>query len=195
MPAAWEEVRSMKTSMIRDMDKVIPGYSYSDKAHAFSTNQKLGEYLIKNLREAKSRLFDIVQFLYEVQSENISAHFEKYRNELDHLSDRIKVRHFEWHSLPEEFLGRVLDLDRDMVRGVGSITQSIGRIYTLSVGFKRVDHKDFDVKAIQKASKELETQIRDVTLAFEKRSALLNIREADLGADYIRIEREIEKKF
>ena len=195
MSEAWIEVREMKTSFIKKMDKTLSGYSYADKPHAFSTNQKLGEYLIKSLRKSKSRLFDIVQFLYEVQSEKISSHFEKYRNELDHLSDRIKVRHFEWHGLPEKFLQKILDLDRELMRCEKAIAQAVEEIYRLSVGFKRADHKEFDVKGIERASGKLEKIIRSMTMAFEKRSALIEIKKSDLELDYRRIEREIEQKF
>ena len=195
MPNAWKEVKLMHTSFLKEVEKTIPGYSYADKAKAFSTNQKLGEHMVSVLRNAKAKLFEIVEFLYEVQSEKVSGHFEKYRNELDHLSDRIKVRHFEWHNLPEEFLDRVVALDKEMLKTAGTITSIIEEIYRLSVGFQRVDHKVFDVKGIEKASKKLEKTIRDITLAFEKRSALLDIREADLEADYDRIVKEIEGKF
>lgn len=195
MDTVWDSVEDSHSAFVKDMAKLLKVYSYSDKPHAFSTNQKLGEYVILSLRNSKARLFDIVEFLYEIQSEQISKHFEGFRNDLDHLSDVIKVRHFEWEELPEELMDHLLKLDRELIEKVKAIEASVESIYRLSVGFKRTDHKKFDIKEVEKASKGMKKSIRELRVTFEKRSALMDIEGSDLGEEYRRISEEIEKKF
>jgi hypothetical protein len=193
---AWDEVRTKHTSAVRKLEGVISGYSYADHQSAALTDERLCNHLVKSLRGLKSQLFDLIQFVFELQADKVlDPPLLKLRGEIDHFSDEVKVRHFRWNDLPPEILHEVMEHDRNMIKRMDDLAAVVEKASDRIVGFKRVDHKVFDTKQIEALLEKAHAALKDVVVNFNVREAVFEMKGTDLKEVYKKVRKEVEEKY
>lgn len=193
----WDNASVKHSGLIKKLEKEVPHYGYSDHGQAKATDEKLREQLVLDLRDTKARLFDIIQFLFELQAEKLAGRqLERIKDEVDALSDDIKVFHLNWKDLPESFLEALLKHDLDLLKGSEALKLQAEEISRLSAGYKKLNHrKEFDVKGIERVEKGMIQLLKRLLVSFKEREALFEVEEQDLERAYREIQKEIAQKF
>jgi hypothetical protein len=198
---SWERARNEMLNQVGEMEKLIPGYSYSDKANALNTDEKLCELIVNRIRESKDKLFHVIQFLYESNvEERLDKDLQRLRDELDIFSDEIKVRYCEWKVLTVGWIKKIISHDIDLVRGAEKLNSTLDELLEQALKLEKVkvDHiiqKDpkFWEKMERKAGN-AEKQTDELVRLFKEREAICNIKAVDLEKTYEKIREEIRKK-
>ncbi len=193
--SVWDDVRVKHSSAVEALENVIKSYSYSEEHKAALTDERLREHVLTKLRKVKEDLFHIIHFLFETQSEHVDTLFPKLRNEADLLGDEVKISHFKWREFPLKLMEIMLIRDFDLVKGLDTLIDTLDKISTYVVGFKRVDHKVFDVSKIRSRAKSAEKTLRTLLITYKEREAIFDIEETDLEKAFARIRKEISEKF
>jgi len=193
---AWENARSAHLTAVKEMERIIPGYGYGDGPQAQITDEKLCAHLVQALRKAKSRLFDIISFIFESHVEKVlDTEFHKLRDEIDVLSDEIKVHKLKWQPLNRDFLEIIIKHDMSLIHGVAKLNNMLNNITTLITGYRRINHKVFDTERITKVLGQVKEQVKVLVRTYKEREAVFNIQKEDLEDAYERIRKEVEQKF
>ena len=197
----WEKARNEMLNQVGEMEKLIPGYSYSDKADALHTDEKLCELVVRKIRESKDKLFHVIQFLYESDvEERLDKDLQMLRDELDIFSDEIKARYCEWKILTVGWIKKAIDHDIGLVRGTEKLNKMLDELLKQALKLEKVkvDHmilKDPKFwEKMEKKTKDAEKQADELVRLFKEREAICNIKAVDLEKTYEKIREDIRKK-
>jgi hypothetical protein len=198
---AWEKAKGDMFNFVKEMEKLIPNYSYSDSTDAANTDEKLCEIIVNRIRESKNKLFSVVQFLYESDvEERLDEDLQKLRDELDILSDEIKVRHCEWKVLSSGWIKHIIKHDIDLISETGRLNRTLEEL--LEQAFKlekvKIDHiiqkdPEFWGKLESKAG-EAKKQADGIAVLFKEREAVCSIESVGFEKAYEKIREDVRKE-
>ena len=81
--ANFDSARLKHTSKAEELKGMLGFYGYSTEADAARTDEKLRGLLSGRLSESKQSLFDIIQFVYQIQEDkSFDRIFEPMKNEI-----------------------------------------------------------------------------------------------------------------
>jgi len=193
--SVWDDLKLKHSGAIEALQNIVPDYSYSEEHDGDLTDDRLRDYMLQKLRKIKEDLFHIIAFLFETQAEHIDTVFPKLRDEADLLGDEVKIDYFKWRVFPPRLMELLVMHDFDLVRGLDNLQDILDKISESVLGFKRVDHKVFDVSKIRKKAAEAEKLLRSILITYKEREAIFTIEETDIEKAYERIRKEIAGKF
>src|SRR4030067_1951439 len=107
--SSWKEVKTKMWARIKEIEKLIPSYDYSEKHSMMATDEKMTDIIHQELRTSKKLLFNILEGAYEQQKEGLTNDLQKIRDEVDVFLDGVKIKHVKWpETIPEEFLEKIV---------------------------------------------------------------------------------------
>ncbi len=182
----WEEARRKEYHKVKEIEKTIKSYNYSNKAHAHSTNDKILEFLLNRLRESKKTVFDIIDIAYSQQKDFVVRVMEKIRDDMDILIDKIKTTHFDWLGLPENLISKIIEHDLDMIKLATRIDNDTEWIREKVLETKRESSRLFDredQEALQNRIHILSDEVNELLDIFIERAEIFNLDVENLVGD------------
>lgn len=177
----WEQAESTKFPKVRNIKKHIKDYSYSDEHNAVLTEERICEFLVKEIRAIKEILFYIIQDAYELQKEPLDTKIEKIRDDLDIFSDEIKARHFEWDiNIPQNMLGRIIDMDYEIIKILDTLKKDIEKLRKAVLSVAKPGSKIFNRgkwDSVIRTIKGIKDSSDRLAKAFRERDTIANIRK------------------
>ena len=195
----WEEVRSL-ASEAGPMEKLIRGYSYSEKDKAIRTDEKVCHHFVNGIREAKGILFNIIELLYELEKkEPLSAHLQKLKDELDIFSDEVKARYCEWKGLNVKWTVELVKHDHDLITGLEVLNMRLRRLNKEVLDDKALLSGDQDAENrlwehVKGQFPAIEERIDSLATLFKEREGICNLRPLALDKTFDFIQKRIEKQ-
>ncbi len=193
--ANFDSARLKHISKAKELENLLSFYSYSNKADAARTEERLKELLVKNLRDSKGAIFNVIQFVFEIQEDKtLDRIFVPLRDEIDILNDEVKVSHIDWKDLPERFWELVIAHDLTLVDGSTNLTELAAQMEKLVSSYKKSgDGKIFDEKGIGRTKKNMESLLDGLRRAFNERDAIFRLSEIDLNQDFEKVRKKIKE--
>ena len=130
-PSAWSLAERDVSSLIADLGAHIHGYSYADEGRARATDERVSLLLIGELRDTKHALFPLVDRAYKLSSRGAEGYhdFEHrarlLRDDLDILSDEIKMRNFSWTDIEPDWLKMLVRKDHELLAAMRKLQDSV----------------------------------------------------------------------
>jgi hypothetical protein len=191
----WDIVSGESHGKIAEMQKTIKGYSYRNREISASTDEKICGHFIRRLARTKKLLFSISDTCFSLQAgEKILPLTDIMRDEVDILSDEIKVRHCEWKDIPPAFLNRLISHDLKMVKGLRKVNKNLEAVFRGIVRGAKKGKKDRDLwKKARKSLLLIRKQIRGLAILFRERETLCNIHPLTLERSFRKMQQEIRE--
>lgn len=192
--ANFDSARVKHMSKARELEGMLKFYSYSSKADAAKTDERLKELLVGRLRDGKQTIFDIVQFIYQIQEDKaLDSIFEPLRDEVDVLCDEVKVSHFDWNEMPEKWWEMVISHDLTLADSATNLSELADEMRSEITTYKKAgDIKVFDEKKMKQSARNMESLLDGIRRAFKEREAILSLEESDFDQDFETIRKKIE---
>ena len=196
---AWEKAKGETSNLVKEIEKTIPGYDYSDKAKAIATDEMICEFFIKEIRTAKDKLFNIIGTLYELQLEKVmNGSFQNLKDELDVFSDEIKARYCEWKDIPKDWLRKIIRHDANLITGLQNLNKTLEDLFqSIMLELKKPKEEVMgDVKyltRLKNEAKDIEKQIDNLVILFKEREIICNIKPASFEKTYQMLRAKIKK--
>ncbi len=178
---SWPEAKSKMNLEFKEIQKQIPDYDYSDNQRAIVTDEKVCDLLVGEIRELKSKMFDIIELFYELQRKE-NKDFQRMRDDLDIFSDEVKVRYCKFEGLTQEFLEKLIRHDFELITGLQKLNSDMDKLHKQAVKPK----KPLSTESLQR-------QINDLVAVFKEREVICNIKEVSLSRTYKRAQEDIRK--
>ena len=198
-PNEWKQAASETSEDIKRIKKLIRYYEYSSRENSIITDEKICDFFVRKIREAKDMLFGMIETMYELQEEKmINKKLEELKDTLDIFSDEIKVRHCEWKDIDLEWIKKLVKHDEYLLSGLvdlNSFLENFSRDILKSeeirsdgtVVYDKLFWEDMEGRA-----KKAEEQIERLVIAFRERDAICNIKPISLERTFQKIRKEIE---
>ncbi len=175
----WKEAMSRKLSRTEYIQSRIKGYSYETRQSAETADEKLTEFVLSSIRNAKAMIFDAIQTGFERQIQFLENDLIVIMTELDILSDELMVRVFRMdESLGTEWLERVIEKDYDILRVSAEIEQDAERIRKAIAAFP-LNESD-GMNALKKLAENVRSGIEKLAVDIKERDSMLNIKRIAL---------------
>jgi hypothetical protein len=197
--ADWEQVKTLAREAI-PMEKLIKGYSYADEYSAVATDEKVCDYVVKGIRQAKGTIFSIISILYQLEKkEPVSKEMQKLKDELDIFSDEVKARYCEWKGLNEKWTVVLVKHDHSIVTGLDVLNLNLERLYQSMLKDKALLSGDelAEKKLWKRMKKEIpgfEERVDSLVGLFKEREGICNLRPLALEKTFRSIQKRIEKQ-
>jgi len=194
---SWKESAGRHFSKIHSLKKILPEYSYKTRERAVRTDEKLCALLIRRLKLAKKKVYDISDLCFSLQTDQPLGLADQLKDELDILADEIFIRHHDWKD--PVLLDGVVTRDARLVDGVKSINQDLLVIWKTIVESKnkRTKHGLFPKAFLKKLDNALITvrkKVLALAILFKEREALINIHPITLQKTFESMQKEIREK-
>lgn len=191
----WSQTAERHKAAIANLSKEIKDYGYGDENQSFLTDERLCAWLVSQLRQAKKRLFNIVETLYGLHFESkLDNLAEELRDEVDVFSDEIKTRHFRCKQ--SALLEELVRHDTSLVDGTKRFNKELESLYDqLIKGLKNPFDGRYDKEMWEKIKsilKDLDKQLDIIVQAFKEREIICNIRPLSLQKTYEIIRKKTE---
>ncbi len=202
-PEDWEEAKTSSLTKMNQISKIIRDYGYSNKTKSMITDEKVCDFLVKKIREAKEKLFRMIETMYELTEEKkLNKRLQKLKDELDIFSDEIKIRHCEWKDLGAEWLRKIIEHDAGLIAGLQKLNNDLEDISKEMIKFVklRVDGKGevmYDKKFwkdMENIINGIEEEIDSLVRTFKEREAICNIRAISLEKTFQKMQENIEEE-
>ena len=182
----WKEVRAKMWARIKEIEKSIPSYDYSEKHHMMATDERMTDIVHDELRKSKKTLFSILETSYERQSDSLVKDLKKIRDEIDAFLDRMKVKHVKWpDSMPEDFLEKIVVHDSEILRELPRVNSELEEISRMLVGMDGQDLSDREQLArINNKIMETKGRVNGLVHLFRDRELLLNLKNVRKEGEY-----------
>ncbi|MBI4019718.1 MAG: hypothetical protein HY367_00170 [Candidatus Aenigmarchaeota archaeon] len=200
-PAAWKDVSNRDAWRIREIERFVKPYDYSTREKSIATDDKVCEFFIKQLREAKGKLFNTIQLMFERQMKGLEA-FESVRQDVDIFSDEVKVRHCEWRDVKPEWVGKIMEIDLELIRGTQELLAVLHEVYEEALNWKKIrliDHAamvyDPDIeKKLVRYARGVRLMVGDLARTFQERDMVCNLKKLEMRRTMERIKRKAGEK-
>ncbi len=191
----WPDVVKKHKSMVAKLEKEIKGYGYGDENQTISTDGQLCAWLVAQLRQAKKRLFNIIETLYGLHLESrLDKLAEELRDAVDVFSDEIKARHLRCR--PSPLLEELVRHDDQIIEGIKFLNTELEKLYDrMMAGLKQPydGRRDQEMwQAIKTQLLALRDQLEDVVRLFKERDAICNIKPLSLQKTYEMMRKRFE---
>jgi len=195
MTDAWARAADKKRLAIKELEKLIPHYKYSDAKSAAMTNDKFCRLLLEKLRISKDTLFGIINTCYEMHIDdgNGLKNLSKIRDELDIFLDEIKVIHLKWDDgIPQKWLEDILSHDLNLIRNSEDIAKNLNSLFKKIISSKKRDAAFW--KKISGLDFAIEEQLDGMLRMFREREALLGLKALSFEKAYHAARKDIAEK-
>lgn len=191
----WERLRHDPD--IKYIEKLVEGYSYADGHSAVITDEKFCSLLIRRIRESKATIFNMIEFLYEVEREEpLSRDLQRLKDELDIFSDEIKARFCDWADLDEHWIRKLVWHDVSLIKGLEKLNEELQEIYeklirdkSLATGPGEDDRKLWEF--VKSRLPGIGRQVDGMVVMFKEREGICNLRPLSLEKTYDKIREKI----
>ena len=189
--SAWNQATGSRIIKLKSLDRLIPGYSYSEPDLAHKTDEIFCSVIVENIRTAKAVMFNVLETAYELHRELLLKDFEKFRDEMDMFSDEVKARAFKWDSNKgKNWVGRVIDYDYRILTGLGNIMTGVRE---LEKAFLKSKGTVKETKGLENQTRQLKAILDKLVIMFRERDVVCNISNEALEETFDEKRTEIEK--
>ena len=196
--SGWKEVKTKMWARIKEIEKVIPGYDYSEKHHMMATDEKMTDLIHQELRKSKNLLFNILEGAYEQQKEGLTNDLQKIRDELDVFLDGVKIKHVKWpETIPEEFLEKIVVHDSELLREIPKLNSELEEIEHHILKMEKPGTSLFDREQLDKLNArtlDIKNRVNELVRLFKERELLLNLKHVHREHEYEELRRGMETK-
>ena len=195
----WEQVKS-SASETSKMEKLVKGYSYVDESSATATDGKVCQIIIDRIRGAKNILFNIIEFLYEIEKKRpVSRHMQKLKDELDIFSDEVKVRYCSWKGLNLKWTIELIRHDLDLLNGLDMLNTHLQRLYESLLSDKSLlnesgPSEELLFKKMENRLCGIESRMDEMVKLFKEREGIVNLRPLSLEKTFKQIQERIDRQ-
>lgn len=198
--SSWKEVKTKMWARIKEIEKEIPAYDYSETHHMIATDDKVKDILVDELRRSKKLLFNILEGAYEQQKEGLTPDLHKIRDEIDIFLDEVKVKHeIKWpEKIPEEFLEKIVVHDLEILRAIPKLNAELEEIHRQILGMEKPGASLFDREQLDKLNaktQSVKNQAAEIVKLFKERELLLNLRHVHREHEYEELKPGAETTF
>lgn len=180
----WTEVSKKMNDEIKSVGKIIKNYDYSTEAKAESTDVKICEFVIEEIRRAKDILFNIINTAYELHEERLNKNFEGLRDDLDVFSDEIKIRNFVWNNdITAEWVERMVRYDFELISHMNKLNTELEEAYKLFMKVVKTYPDKTDpnhIEGIRELTRLIEKLVDHIVITFKEREVISNLQPIDL---------------
>ena len=162
------------------------------------TDEKVCSLLVRGIREAKTKIFNIVELLYELEKkEPVSRHLQTLKDELDIFSDEVKARYCSWKELDGKWLKNLVSHDMKLVMGLKDLNEQLQKMYERVLNDRSlVSESDAHEKKlwqfIDKHLPEIAENVDDLVVLFKEREGLCNLKPLSLDKTYEMLQDKID---
>ena len=189
--SAWNQATGSRIIKLKSLDRLIPGYSYSEPDFAHKTDEIFCSVIVENIRTAKAVMFNVLETAYELHRELLLKDFEKFRDEMDMFSDEVKARAFKWDSSKDKnWVGRVIDYDYRILTGLGNIMTGVRE---LEKAFLKSKGTVKETKGLENQTRQLKAILDKLVIMFRERDVVCNISNEALEETFDEKRTEIKK--
>lgn len=196
--SAWKEVKTKMWARIKEIEKSIPSYDYSERHHIISTDEKMTDLIHDELRKSKKLLFNILEGSYEQQKEGLTNDLQKIRDDIDIFLDGVKVKHVKWpETIPEEFLEKIVIHDSEILRDIPKLNSELEEVEKQILGMEKPGTSLFDRELLDRLNSktlDIKNRINELVKLFKEREMLLNLKHIHREDVYEELRSEIETK-
>jgi hypothetical protein len=182
----WKEVKAKMWARIKEIEKSIPNYDYSERHHMMATDERMTDIIHDELRKSKKTLFSILEASYERHREPVVKDLKKMRDEIDTFLDGVKIKHVKWPgSIPEDFLEKIVVRDSEILRELPRLNSELEEIIKLLLGMESQDMPEGEqLDRLNARTMEAKGRVESLVSAFREREMLLNLKQVRSGRDY-----------
>ncbi|HJW97416.1 MAG TPA: hypothetical protein VJ485_04610 [archaeon] len=195
----WKEVKTKMWARIKEIEKTIPSYDYSEKHHMMSTDERMTDIMHEELRKSKKLLFEIIETSYEQQKEGLTIDLQAIRDDIDIFLDGVKIKHVKWPDrIPEEFLEKIVTHDSEILKELPRLNSQLGEIRKLTLTMELPGTSLFDREQMDRLSnmtKETKEQVTGLVQLFREREFLLNLKHVHREHEYEELKPGTETTF
>jgi hypothetical protein len=187
--SGWKEVKTRMWARIKEIEKEIPAYDYSETHHMVATDDKVKDIVVDELRKSKKLLFSILEGAYEQQKEGLTTDLHNIRDDIDIFLDEVKVKHeIKWpERIPEEFLEKIVIHDLEILRAIPKLNGELDEIHKQILGMEKPGTSLFDREQLDKLNartQSVKNQAADIMKLFKERELLLNLKHVHREHEY-----------
>lgn len=198
--SSWKEVKTKMWARVKEIEKEIPAYDYSEMHHMIATDDKVKDIVVDELRRSKKLLFNIMEGAYEQQKEGLTTDVHKIRDEIDIFLDEVKVKHeIKWpERIPEEFLEKIVTHDSEILRAIPKLNAELEEIHTQILSMEKPGTSLFDREQLDKLNAKtmsVKTHAAGIIKMFKERELLLNMKHVRREQEYEDVRSGMETTF
>ena len=187
--SGWKEVKTKMWARIKEIEKDIPAYDYSEMHHMIATDDKVKDLMVDELRRSKKLLFNILEGAYEQQKEGLTPDLQKIRDDIDIFLDEVKVKHeIKWpQKIPEEFLEKIVTHDSEILRDIPRLNGELEEIHKHILGMEKPGTSLFDREQLDKLNAKtlsVKNHAAEIVKLFKERELLLNLKHIHREHEY-----------
>jgi hypothetical protein len=196
--SGWKEVKTKMWARIKEIEKSIPSYDYSEKHHIMATDEKMTDLIHDELRKSKNLLFNILENSYEQQKEGLTNDLQKIRDDIDIFLDGVKIKHVKWpEAIPEEFLEKIVIHDSEILREIPKMNSELEDIEKQILGMEKPGTSLFDRELLDKLNAktlDIKNHVNGLVKLFKERELLLNLKHVHREHEYEELRGGMETK-
>ncbi|MCX6814989.1 MAG: hypothetical protein NTY20_05060 [Candidatus Aenigmarchaeota archaeon] len=197
--SGWKEVKTKMWARIKEIEKLIPSYDYSEKHYMISTDEKMTDLVHDELRKSKKILFNIIENSYEQQKEGLTTDLQKIRDDIDIFLDGVKIKHVKWpETIPEEFLEKIVIHDSELLREIPRLNSELEEIEKQLLVMEKPGTSLFDREQLDKLNARtlaIKNRVAELVRLFKERELLLNLKHVHREHEYEELREGMETKF
>ena len=187
--SAWKDVKTKLWARVKEIEKDIPSYDYSEVHHMTATDDKVKDLVVDELRKSKKLLFNILETAYEQQKEGLTTDLHKIRDDLDIFLDEVKVKHeVRWpQKIPEEFLEKIVAHDSEILRAIPRLNGELEDIEKHMLGMEKPGSNLFDREQLDKLNGKtlsVKNHASEIVRLFKERELLVNLKHIHREHEY-----------
>jgi hypothetical protein len=196
--SSWKETKTKMWARIKEIEKVIPNYDYSEKHRMMATDEKMTDLIHEELRRSKNLLFNILEGVYEQQKEGLTNDLQKIRDEVDVFLDGVKIKHVKWpETIPEEFLNKIVVHDSELLREIPKLNSELEEMEKQILAMEKPGTSLFDREQLDKLNArtlDIKNRVAELVKLFKERELLLNLRHVHREDIYEELREGMETK-
>lgn len=202
---AWKQASGASFPQLQALKKTIKDYSYKDKPSSLITDEKVCTLFTNSLSKTKKSLFNISDFCFSLHTgREIMPLLNMMRDEVDILSDEIKIRSCAWKDIPSEFLKKIIQTDLALLKGANKLNRDLDLIYQsvmreakkrkrIKIGKKEQYIPREFWKGIEEKLKAERFHLKQLAILFKERESLCNIHPLTLERSFRKMQEEIRE--
>ncbi|MBI4176707.1 MAG: hypothetical protein HY518_05865 [Candidatus Aenigmarchaeota archaeon] len=192
--SVWKDVRSKNLWRIREVERFVFPYDYATPDRCSATDDRICEFFIKQLRESKSKVFNIIQLMFERHIKGLES-YESLRTDIDIFSDEVKARHCEWKDVDPQWVEKIIEVDLELIRGTQELLAVLHEIYSAVVEYKKIrliDHAALVYepnieKKLTRYAHGVRVMVGDLARTFKERDMVCNLKKLEMRKTFDRI--------
>jgi len=124
----WKKVRDELEPMVRELEKIIEGYDYSE-GKAELTDKKVRRKLMSEARKAKNLILEITELAYKDRESEIVEGFREIIDEIDVFLNELEIKRVVYKDASENLLKKIVNADMLLIKNLQSINETIKNVH------------------------------------------------------------------